>query len=179
MIKKYLVIIFLLLSTSILLAVIPDEKDPFEEDRDNRFLVVIGELGGGNMISAGIGMNIGPDIFEFKRTRYFLAVGLITGFTLLEEAIIIEPSLFANGELASPIKLLSRKHPLTLKWRLKYGYNFVKAREHNISGKAYTFGPDILFKMSYVYVIVSIPFVFGQEGAQMAPCVGTGIEVDF
>ncbi|MBU1076132.1 MAG: hypothetical protein KKH98_02485, partial [Spirochaetes bacterium] len=139
--------------------------------------ILSGELGGGQMISLGFGFNIGDKLFPGSPKQYVRSFGIILGFTPLEEAAVFEPALFLDGMLVRNIRI-SGKRSLDIKWRVKFGYNFVESKEYDISAKAYSFGPDFLFKMSHFYIILSTPLVFGEEETELAPCIGTGVEFE-
>ncbi len=146
--------------------------------KPGKSLFIIAELGGGNLISIGAGYNIGKMIFGFRQNAYFRSTGLFFGYTSLEDATIMEPALYFDGDIINNINI-SGKQKLDIKWRFKIGYDYIKAKEYDIKGTAMTFGPDFLLKMSYFYINISFPFVSGEIGTELATCLGTGVEFGF
>lgn len=141
-------------------------------------IIIIAELGGGNLLSIGAGYNIGKIIFGSQQNAYFRSTGIFFGYTSLEDVYILEPALYFDGDIINNIDI-SGKQKLDIKWRFKIGYDYIKAKEYDIKGSAITFGPDFLFKMSYFYINISFPFVSGEKGTELATSLGTGVEFGF
>lgn len=138
--------------------------------------VFISEFGAGNMLSFGAGYHLGQRIFNFKKEQYVKTIGILTGFTLFEEAYLIEPALFVGGNILN----ISENKESSINWRLKFGWSYIKAKKYDdIKGNAYSIGPDFLFKVNVFYANVSLPYVIAKQESSLALCIGMGVEIGF
>lgn len=146
-----------------------------------RYFFLTAELGAGHYAYAGAGYDLAQKLNLFKGHQYVKSIGFLFGLTYLNEnedsVYVYEPGGFITGEIIKNKIWLSKKSSLDIDWRIKVGKMYLNSKEYDIKTDAMTYGVDFLFKsFKYFFIDISLPFVSGDEGTELAPCVGMGME---
>lgn len=173
------IIIFLLFFLCYLYPLYPEQTNT-NIDTQKHFYIT-SELGAGHYIYAGAGYDLAKKLKLFQNHQYIKSIGILLGFTYLNEnedsVYIYEPGGFITGEIINKKIWLSKNSPLDIDWRIKVGKIYLNSKEYDIQADAITYGMDFLFRsFQYFFIDISLPFVSGDEGTELAPCVGMGIE---
>lgn len=151
----------------------------YSTNSNDKYFYFTSELGAGHYIYAGFGYDFAKKFQFFKSYQYVKSAGVLFGLTYLPEdfVYVYESSFFVTGEILNNKIKFNSGNALDIDWRIKIGKIFVKSFKYNVDGNAFTMSADFLFKsFKYFFIDISLPFVKGEKGTEIAPCIGAGFE---